>query len=67
MTLHVNGEVRTFDGDSLTVCDLLEALGLSERRVAVECNRKIVPRATHADHALRDGDHVEVVQFVGGG
>jgi sulfur carrier protein len=67
MTLHVNGEVRTFDGDSLTVIAILKALGLADRRVAVECNRKIVPRAEHGSHLVQDGDHIEIVQFVGGG
>ncbi len=36
-------------------------------RVAVELNRGIVPREQWADTSLGEGDHLEIVQFVGGG
>ena len=71
MKLVINGDVQEFsvlpEGGVLTVVDLLERLDLGNRRVAVECNRRIVPRATHGQHVLNDGDVIEVVQFVGGG
>lgn len=50
-----------------TVAGLLQREGLAERRVAVEVNRTIVPRSTHATHLLAAGDRVEVVQALGGG
>ena len=50
-----------------TVAALLIETGHGERRVAVEVNREIVPRSRHAQHALREGDHVEIVQAIGGG
>ena len=37
------------------------------RAVAVEVNKKIVPRKTHDQARLTDGDVVEVVTLVGGG
>jgi sulfur carrier protein len=36
-------------------------------RVAVELNREIVPRAHWERTQLQDGDHLEIVHFVGGG
>jgi len=35
--------------------------------VAVERNRRVVPRAEQARETLADGDDLEVVTFVGGG
>lgn len=67
MKLRVNGEDREFDGATLALVELLEQLGLGCRRVAVEVNEGIVPRARHTEHRLTDGDVVEIVQFVGGG
>lgn len=67
MKLVVNGESRDFNTTSVTVMEMLELLGLAQRRVAVEVNRRIVPRASHAEATLSDGDVVEIVQFVGGG
>ena len=67
MKIHVNGEERSFESSELSASELLEQLGLQNRRVAVEVNQHIVPRAKHAEHRLQDGDKVEIVHFVGGG
>ena len=50
-----------------TVSDLLHAEGLANRRVAIECNREIVPKSQHASHPLSDGDQLELVHALGGG
>ena len=50
-----------------SVAALLDESGYGVRRVAVEVNREIVPRSLHAQHALREGDRVEIVQAIGGG
>jgi thiamine biosynthesis protein ThiS len=62
----VNGEERLFP-EGRTVSDLLAELRLGGRRIAVEMNHDIVPRAEYASRPIRDGDHIEIVQFVGGG
>jgi sulfur carrier protein len=62
----VNDEPRTLEPGA-SVADLVHTLGLGPRRIAVEVNRELVPRATYAATALRDGDQVEIVHFVGGG
>jgi sulfur carrier protein len=66
MTLLVNGAPQQF-AVAPTIAELLAALGMGERRVAVEVNREIVPRGRHASHRLADGDQVELVQAMGGG
>jgi thiamine biosynthesis protein ThiS len=68
MKLHINGEERDFSGSaSFTLAALVETLGMKADRVAVELNRDIVPRDRWAETALREGDRLEVVHFVGGG
>jgi thiamine biosynthesis protein ThiS len=62
----VNGEPRRVAA-GITVSGLLAELGLADRRVAVERNREVVPRAEHARTALAAGDALELVTFVGGG
>lgn len=62
----VNDEPRAL-ADGATVADLVTALGLGPRRIAVEVNRTIVRRADYATTPLHDGDAVEVIHFVGGG
>lgn len=60
----VNGEKLDFSG---TVTGLLEFLGYSEKRVAVELNENIVPKAEYENTSVSDGDKLEIVRFVGGG
>jgi thiamine biosynthesis protein ThiS len=69
MKLHINGEERTFgdSSDPFTLATLVELLSMKPDRVAVELNRKIVPRDRWAETKLNEGDRLEVVHFVGGG
>ncbi len=62
----INGETRTVV-EGTTVAALIVELGFGDRRVAVERNREVVPRAQHATTLLASGDQVEIVTFVGGG
>ena len=66
MRLLLNGDERDIANVS-TIADLVSALGLDSRKVAVERNLEIVPRSTYADTALADGDRIEIVTFIGGG
>ncbi|MGB1558458.1 MAG: sulfur carrier protein ThiS [Oceanococcaceae bacterium] len=64
--IQLNGQSRTI-APATTLAALLQELGLSERRIAVEHNTQIVPRSRHADTQLNDGDRVEIVHAIGGG
>ena len=66
MEIRVNGETRQWDR-SLTVRDLLEALGVRPEGVVVERNLTIVPRERMAEEAVEDGDTIEIIRLVGGG
>lgn len=66
MTLHINGEPREFP-DGLSLAALIAQLGMKTDRVAVELNLEIVPRTNWETTALKDGDKLEIVHFVGGG
>ena len=62
----INGETRTIP-QGTTVKTLIGELGLGDRRVAVQRNREVIPRAQHESTVLAAGDRLEVVTFVGGG
>lgn len=66
MQVTINGEPRSFE-KGLSVRDLIEQLGLNPETVAVERNREIVKRSTFDTEQIEEGDHLEVVEFVGGG
>jgi sulfur carrier protein len=69
MKLQINGEERLFENlpTPFTLAALVSILGMKPDRVAVELNRDIVPRDRWSDTELSEGDHLEVVHFVGGG
>lgn len=66
MKVVVNGEPRTL-AEGVTVRDLLAMLKLDPRYLAVELNRRVIPRAEHHRQMLQEGDQVEIVTLVGGG
>ncbi len=66
MQITINGEARSIEAP-LTIAGFLDQLGLKQDRVAVEYNRKLLPRTEWAATLLAEGDSLEIVQFVGGG
>ncbi|MDO8281864.1 MAG: sulfur carrier protein ThiS [Thermodesulfovibrionia bacterium] len=66
MKLKINGIESEVD-ESITIFSLLENLNIEPARVAVEVNLKIIKRCNFNDHYLKEGDAVEIVNFVGGG
>jgi sulfur carrier protein len=65
VNLVINGESQTFSASTLSA--LIEHLGMKQDRVAIELNHEIVPRDQWSQTELHEGDHLEIVQFVGGG
>jgi sulfur carrier protein len=66
MQIQVNGEPRSWRLHG-TVADLLADLHIKTERVAVELNLEILDRAAFPERALKDGDRVEILSFIGGG
>ena len=65
MDVKVNGEeCEVPEGE--TVRALIARYQLAPEKVAVELNRRLL-RGEKYDTALKDGDEVEIVTFVGGG
>ena len=66
MEIKLNGETRQIQED-LTVVGLIDQLGYTGKRIAVERNGEIVPKSQHATTRLINGDQLEIVVAVGGG
>ncbi|MCH5212362.1 MAG: sulfur carrier protein ThiS [Oscillospiraceae bacterium] len=64
--IKINGEQREgFEG--MTVGEMLAELGYKTAYIAIEMNGEILKRENYPSTELRDGDWLEVVNFVGGG
>lgn len=66
MKIKINGKEKQFD-DGLTVKQLLDYFNISVDKVVVEVNGDIIQKENFQKVLLKDGDKVELVQFVGGG
>ena len=66
MKVVINGKNADLEqGESLEGC--LASKGFDVKAVVVELNETIVPKDTWSGVALKEGDRLEVVSFVGGG
>ncbi|MBI3490557.1 MAG: sulfur carrier protein ThiS [Acidobacteria bacterium] len=69
MQITLNGDRREIAGPlaTMTVAELLAQLEIDGRRVAVELNLVVLKRDAFGSTFVREGDSVEIVNFVGGG
>ena len=61
----INGE--KIENNEIILSSYLEENGINPQRIAVELNGEILPKTQYSDTVLKDGDIVEIVNFVGGG
>lgn len=66
MDILLNGAPHTLERAG-SVAELIEHLGYTGKRIAVERNGDIVPRSQYAQTPLQEGDRIEIVVAVGGG
>lgn len=63
--VRINGESLDIAGRTLS--EYLAQTNYDLRRIVVERNESIVPKAQYDETVLADGDSIEIVSFVGGG
>ena len=61
----INGE--KIEKDKIALSSYLEENKINPQRIAVELNGEILPKSQYGVTVLKDGDVVEIVNFVGGG
>jgi sulfur carrier protein len=66
ITVYVNGAARQLT-PNCSIAALIEELGYTGKRIALERNGEIVPRSQYAERYLIEGDKLEIVVAVGGG
>ena len=63
--IKINGEM--LDVNEIALTKYLESNGYHSKKIAVERNETIVPKADYENCILHSGDVVEIVTLVGGG
>jgi len=66
MRIRLNGDERRITQD-LTVSALLQELDILPDRVVVEVNMEVLEKQDIGHRVLKEGDQVEIMNFIGGG
>lgn len=66
MKIIINGEEKSLDG-TISVEELVNALRVDRRKVAIEVNLRIISKSEYASTFINEGDRVEIVHFIAGG
>jgi len=66
MTITVNGENRHYE-EELTLSELVNSIGLSEKHVVIEYNLEPLERERYESTRVKDGDNIEIVAMMAGG
>lgn len=66
MNLIINGVAKTFQ-KNISLQEVLRQLLLEEKVMAAAVNMNIIKQESWGSYTLKDGDKLELLDFVGGG
>jgi len=66
MNVYVNGELKQY-ANGASVADIVQEMGLANKRIAVEFNKEILPFNLYAQTMVHENEQLEIVQAIGGG
>ncbi len=66
MNIILNGEPLKLM-QATNIYDLLHQNGYGDKKVAVAVNGSFIPKSSHAQHTISDGDQIEIVAPMQGG
>ena len=66
MIVYVNGEAQEY-AENITVANVIDNLGLTGKKIAVELNKELLPFQQHSTQMLHTQDSLEIVHAIGGG
>ena len=66
MKVTINGDIREFK-NNITLQSILEELNLESKVMAAAINMDIVKQDSWNNYIVKDGDKLELLDFVGGG
>jgi len=53
--------------DGMTIKELLDDKKIHTKFIAIEINKKIIPKSSYYKHKLNEGDKIEIITAIGGG
>jgi sulfur carrier protein len=66
MKVILNGKQNNLD-NNITAQQLLSEMGYQDKRIALEINGEVTPKAEYSNKIIVENDKVEIIVAVGGG
>ena len=66
MNIILNNELDEVH-DGTTIKELLDDKKIRTKYIAIEINKKIIPKSSYYKHELKEGDKIEIITAIGGG
>lgn len=67
MKFLLNNRPEDFDGDQLTINQLLTLKNFTFRMMVIKVNGKLIKKSQRESTIIRDGDDVQVLHMISGG
>jgi len=67
MKITLNNREEEFDGDQLTVTELLQVKKFTFKMLVIKVNGHLVKKSEHNTAIIKDGDDVMVLHLISGG
>jgi len=66
MKISINGEIKEFDKESLTIQELLEIINYG-KGIAIALNETFILKTKYQETTIKDGDRLDILSPVQGG
>ncbi len=67
MKIFLNGKEKILSDNISSLDDFIEIILRKDKGKIIELNGKVVKKGERAKTSLKDGDRIELIQFMGGG
>ena len=67
MTIELNNRIESFEGNSLTITELLTVKNFSFKMLVIKINDQLVRKSDYDSTFVKDGDKVMVLHLISGG
>jgi sulfur carrier protein len=67
MKIILNNKEEVFDGDQLTINELLQVKNFTFKMLVIKVNGSLVKKSEHNTTIVKDGDDVMVLHLISGG
>ena len=66
INVYINGDKKLISVSS-NLSDVLKNFEIDANKIAIEINKKVIPKSLYKNTLIKNEDKIEIVQFIGGG